>query len=70
MLAYLIFAQEEGWLDRVAMYALPLIGSTMLAFALYNLVHDLRRTNAKKIAERLKESSGRMTVDGSAMMIG
>jgi tight adherence protein B len=64
MHAILILAQDVSF-EQIGLYALPLIGSTMLAFAIYNLVTDLRRSDAKKIAERLKESSGRMAAEGS-----
>lgn len=49
-------AQSINW-DELGFYALPLIGSTMLAIAVFNLVGDLRKTESKKIAERLKDSA-------------
>jgi len=51
--------------ETLGLYALPLIGSVMLAYAIWNLIGDLRGTEAKKIAQRLRDSSGRMTNDRS-----
>jgi tight adherence protein B len=50
----------ESEFDQVAIYALPLIGSIMLAYALFNLTHDLRKADSKKVADRLREPLGPM----------
>lgn len=51
--------------ETLGLYALPLIGSVMLAYAIWNLIGDLRGTEAKKIAQRLRDSSGRVNNDRS-----
>jgi tight adherence protein B len=51
-------AGGTGFLDQYGIYALPLIGSVMLAYAIFNLVGDLRKTESKKVAERLREGAG------------
>jgi len=49
MLAQANRAQEIG------MYLLPLVGGTVLAYAIFNLVMDLRKNDSKRITDRLKE---------------
>jgi len=44
--------------EQIAIYALPLIGSVMLAYALFNLIGDLRKVEARKGAGRLREPFG------------
>lgn len=51
--------------ETLGLYSLPLIGSVMLAYAIWNLVGDLRGSEAKKIAQRLRDSSGRVANDRS-----
>lgn len=58
-----LILSQAGTAEVIGLYALPLIGSVMLAYAIWNLVSDLRGTESKKIAQRLRESSGRMTAD-------
>ena len=50
-------------LEQYGFYLLPLIGSTLLAVAIYNLIGDLRKTESKKIAERLKARDGFSVAD-------
>lgn len=40
------------------MIILPLFGSVMLAYAVFNLVADLRKVDSKKVHERLREKDG------------
>ncbi len=47
-----------GWMDQWALYALPLTGSTLVAYGLFQLVTDLRRPQEKKVAQRLRENGG------------
>ena len=51
---------QAGLTETLSLYALPLIGSVMLAYAIFNLIGDLRKTDAKKIASRLRETSGKI----------
>ncbi len=52
-----ILAQATSLTDQIWIYALPLVGSVMLAFALYNLIGDLRKPESKRVSRRLKEGS-------------
>src|ERR1043165_1446924 len=45
----------DAIVTQIGMYALPLIGSLLLAFGLYQLVSDLRKTDQKRVMERLSE---------------
>ncbi len=65
MLANQMLAQFSGLLDQLWFYALPLLGSVMLAFAIFNLIGDLRKTESKKVSQRLRGDIGSMT-DGSS----
>lgn len=49
-----LLAQNEI-VQMATMYALPLTGSTLLAYGIYQVVADLRKTDSKKIEARLKE---------------
>ncbi|MFH1417194.1 MAG: type II secretion system F family protein [Planctomycetota bacterium] len=51
-------AQTADTTGEYGFYALPLIGSVMLAYAMYNLIRDLRKTDSKKVAGRLREGGG------------
>ncbi|MFO0972676.1 MAG: type II secretion system F family protein [Phycisphaerae bacterium] len=42
-------------MQLIGLYALPLTGSTLLAYGLYQVVNDLRRPQARKVEERLRE---------------
>lgn len=53
-----ILAQELGLLEQVGLYVLPLFGSVMLAYAIFNLVTDLRKVDKKKVGDRLREKDG------------
>lgn len=46
---------EGGFMESYGMYVLPLIGSIMLSYAIFNLVRDMRKPEAKKVNERLRE---------------
>ena len=54
MLDYAALAAGD-LMEQVGIYALPLIGSTMLAYAIFNLVGDLRKKDTRKITDRLKD---------------
>ncbi|HVP11288.1 MAG TPA: type II secretion system F family protein [Phycisphaerae bacterium] len=60
MTEQMILALGGALMDQAALYALPLIGSVMLAYAVFNLIHDLRKVQSKKVAERLREPFGGM----------
>ncbi len=49
---------EVGISELLTFYALPMIGSVLLAFAIFNLTGDLRKTESRKIVERLKGRTG------------
>jgi len=55
MVEYHILAQVSGWKDQLWLYALPLVGSVMLAYAIVNLLADLRKKDSKKVSQRLRE---------------
>ncbi len=44
--------------EQLGVYGLPLIGSVMLTYAIFNLVKDLRRVESKKIEHRLRGRTG------------
>jgi tight adherence protein B len=43
------------WSEQIALYALPLTGSILLAYALFNLVRDLRQVESRRVSQRLRE---------------
>ncbi len=47
-------------MDEYGVYALPLVGSVMLTYAIFSLVRDLRRVDEKKITDRLRGNEGRL----------
>ena len=49
--------------EQLGLYVLPLVGSTLLAIALFNLFGDLRKTESKRITERLKSRDGFSAAD-------
>lgn len=55
-----IIAQDAGLIDPYGLYALPLVGSVMLTYAIFSLVRDLRKVDEKKITNRLREREGGM----------
>lgn len=57
MLDYVTLA-AGGLMEQVGVYALPLVGSTMLAYAIFNLIGDLRKKDSRKITDRLKDRGG------------
>lgn len=54
MLVYAALAAGD-LMEQVGIYALPLVGSTMLVYAIFNLVGDLRKKDTRKITDRLKD---------------
>jgi tight adherence protein B len=54
----LILAQETGLVDQALFYVLPIFGSVTLAYAVFNLIADLRKKEARKVAGRLRETGG------------
>lgn len=51
----LIIAQDSDWMNQLGIYALPLIGSVMLSYALFSLVRDLRKVETSRVSGRLRE---------------
>ncbi len=51
-------AQDSGMMDGYGVYAVPLIGSVILTYAIFSLVRDLRKTDEKKISDRLRDRDG------------
>jgi tight adherence protein B len=41
--------------EEVLLYVLPVFGSVLLAYAVFNLVTDLRRADSKKVSRRLRD---------------
>jgi tight adherence protein B len=60
ILAQFLQGDEPSMIEKGIMYLLPLVGCVMLAYAIFNLVLDLRKKEFKKVNERLKEQSGSM----------
>jgi tight adherence protein B len=60
-----ILAQDSGLTGDLWLYALPLIGSVMLAFAIFNLIGDLRKSETNKVSQRLREDPGSLFTSGS-----
>ncbi len=58
MLLSLILAEGPSFINKMGIYIVPLFGSVMLAYAIFNLVADLRRVESKKVGERLRERMG------------
>jgi len=56
-----LLAEEPTLLDQALLYGIPLFGSVMLAYALFNLIHDLRKPGSKRVAQRLREDDGSMS---------
>ncbi|MFQ5411042.1 MAG: hypothetical protein ACE5EC_02055, partial [Phycisphaerae bacterium] len=50
--------ESGGLTEQLGLYGLPLIGSVMLTFAIFNLVKDLRKVESKRIEHRLRGQSG------------
>lgn len=53
-----MLAADFGFVEQVGLYVLPVFGSVMLAYAIFNLVHDLRKVDTKRVSERLTEKYG------------
>lgn len=53
-----MLAADFDLVEKVGLYVLPIFGSVMLAYAIYNLVHDLRKPEVKRVSDRLKERIG------------
>src|SRR5215468_639722 len=51
---YPVLAQTD-FVQVATLYGLPLTGSTLLAYGIYQAVHELRKPEAKKVEQRLKE---------------
>lgn len=58
MNGFVLLAQEFGTLEQIGLYVLPLFGSIMLAYAIFNLVADLRKVESRKVGERLRAEPG------------
>lgn len=48
---------QSDLVQMATLYGLPLTGSTLLAYGIYQAVHDLRKPEQKKVEQRLKERS-------------
>ena len=53
-----ILAEDASIFEQAWIIILPLFGSVMLAYAVFNLVADLRKVESKKVHERLREKEG------------
>jgi tight adherence protein B len=56
-----MLAEESTLLDQALLYGIPLFGSVMLAYALFNLIHDLRKPGSKRVVQRLREGDGTLS---------
>lgn len=54
----LMLAQSSSATEMIMFYALPLVGSVMLSFAIFSLVRDLRKPDSRRVQDRLRERSG------------
>jgi tight adherence protein B len=54
---FVILAQDSGMVDTALLYGIPLLGSVMLAYAIFSLVHDLRKPESKRVALRLRDDA-------------
>ncbi len=52
-----MLAQSSGATEMIMFYALPLVGSVMLSFAIFSLVRDLRKPDTRRVQDRLRERS-------------
>lgn len=62
-----LLAQGSGSSGQLGIYLLPLIGSVMLAYAIFNLVGDLRKKESKKILGRLKGEDGELETSANEL---
>jgi tight adherence protein B len=53
----------DGTLTTIMLIALPLFGSVLLAYGVFNVAFDLRRAERRKVADRLRGGSARRTSD-------
>jgi len=53
-----ILAEDASLFSQAWIIILPLFGSVMLAYAIFNLVTDLRKVESKKVHNRLREKDG------------
>ena len=60
ILGQILPEENTSYIEKAAMFMLPLVGCVLLAYAIFNLVSDLRKKEIKKVAERLKEQSGQL----------
>lgn len=49
---------QSDLVRELGLYALPLTGSTLLAYGVWQVVHDLRRKDERHVEQRLKEGVG------------
>lgn len=50
-----MLAQALDTLNGMWIYVIPLFGSVMLAYAIFNLILDMRKAESKKVAQRLRD---------------
>ena len=53
-----ILAADLETVEKIGLYVLPIFGSVLLAYAVYNLIHDLRKPEVRRVSDRLKEKFG------------
>lgn len=53
-----ILAADLETVEKIGLYVLPIFGSVLLAYAIYNLIHDLRKPEVRRVSDRLKEKVG------------
>lgn len=54
----LMLAMDFGFVEKIGVFVLPVFGSVMLAYAIFNLVSDLRKADTRRVSDRLKEKYG------------
>lgn len=58
MIERLIIAEGDESMSEMGLYVLPLLGSIMLTYAIFNLIRDLRRKEARRVSARLRGHDG------------
>jgi tight adherence protein B len=59
MVPELLAAESFGLVQRALLIGLPLIGSVLLAYGVYNVAFDLQQNTRKRVINRLKGGRGR-----------
>lgn len=53
----LLLAQRQTLWDQYGFYILPVLGSILLSYAIFNLIREMRKTGVRKVSDRLRETS-------------